>query len=245
MSRQNMYDDPEFVKGYREVRAKEKNYNNQYEQPAIRSLLPDPTGLRVLDLGCGSGGTCRYLVERGAASVLGTDISVEMLGDARSRTTNTPGITYQHIAMEDLDLPDGSIDLIVSSLAIQYVADYAGLVAKIARWLSSGGRLVFSIEHPVITGSDEVWVRDQNGNKTSWPLDKYSIEGPRERHWIVDGVIKYHRRMETTLNTLIENGLTIERILEPVPDAAAIERYPQLTDELVRPLFLFVRARKG
>ncbi len=245
MSRQNIYDDPEFYDGYCKIRQQERNYNNMLEEPQLRSLLPSLEGLCVLDLGCGTGPFCRYLVSQGAASVVGVDISEKMLTDARNHADHQPElISYVHCPMEDFDPDSMSFDLVVSSLAIQYVEDYDTLVKKVARWLKDGGRFVFSIEHPIMTGSPEAWVKDNDGNKLHWPVDQYAVEGPRARRWYVDGVIKYHRRMETTLNTLIGNGLTIEKILEPVPSDAEIENYPALTDERTRPSFLFVKCRK-
>ncbi len=245
MSKQNIYDNPEFYDGYRKLRERERNYNNMFEQPYLRSLLPPLEGLRVLDLGCGSGPLCRYLASQGAVSVAGVDISEKMLSDAQ----NHPGhrqeiVSYSHCPMEDFEPEGMTFDLVVSSLAIQYVEDYEALIANIGRSLTGGGRLVFSIEHPMMTGSPEAWVKDKDGNKVHWPVDQYSIEGSRERHWFVDGVIKYHRRLDTTVNTLIENGLTIERLLEPVPTDEEVENYPSLIDERVRPAFLFVKCRK-
>ena len=40
-------------------------------------------GLDVLDVACGEGRTSRALMERGAASVVGTDISAEMVAEAK------------------------------------------------------------------------------------------------------------------------------------------------------------------
>ena len=67
-----------------------------------------------------------------------------------------PVIEYRQGAMEDADLADGSFDVVLSSLAFHYVADFGALVRKIARWLRPGGDFVFSCEHPVCTaeGSD-------------------------------------------------------------------------------------------
>lgn len=54
-------------------------------------------------------------------------------------------------AMEDLELPDESFDVVISSLAFHYVKDFPEMIKKIYTWLKPGGKLVFSAEHPVFT----------------------------------------------------------------------------------------------
>ena len=65
---QNIYDNPEFFAGYDHLRETGAGINEALEQPAIRSLLPDVRGMRVLDMGCGAGEMCRLLIEKGAKS---------------------------------------------------------------------------------------------------------------------------------------------------------------------------------
>jgi hypothetical protein len=78
-----------------------------------------------------------------------------------------------------------------------------------------------------------------------WALDAYAEEGLREERWFKDGVQKYHRTLATLLNGVIDAGLTVERVVEPVPDAAALDRRPEWVHERRRPFCLLVRARKA
>ena len=48
-------------------------------------------GSRVLDLGCGMGWFCRWAAENGAASVLGIDLSSNMLDRAHAMLKNREG----------------------------------------------------------------------------------------------------------------------------------------------------------
>lgn len=81
------------------------------------------------------------------AGVLGVDPSARMLELARERTADSR-VEYRRSFAEDLRVADGSVDLVVSSLAFHYIADLGGTVASIVGWLRPGGRLLESMEHP-------------------------------------------------------------------------------------------------
>jgi 2-polyprenyl-3-methyl-5-hydroxy-6-metoxy-1,4-benzoquinol methylase len=83
------------------MRWDETGLNKVMEEPAIRSLMPDLTGKRVLDLGYGFGHVARYARRMGAAEVLGVDISDRMIEAAR-QATDDPAITYAVVAMQDI-----------------------------------------------------------------------------------------------------------------------------------------------
>jgi 2-polyprenyl-3-methyl-5-hydroxy-6-metoxy-1,4-benzoquinol methylase len=85
---QNIYDDPEFFEKYGQLERSVKGLAGAAEWPALRALLPDLRGLRVLDLGCGCGWFCRWARGQGAAHVLGLDVSEKMLVRARAMTAD-------------------------------------------------------------------------------------------------------------------------------------------------------------
>ena len=72
----------------------ERPYNSLYERPAIIAMLPDITGRRVLDVGCGSGPLSELLVDRGAAQVVGFDASARMIGRVRTRRSSAPRFAW-------------------------------------------------------------------------------------------------------------------------------------------------------
>src|SRR5690606_28293444 len=202
---QNIYDDPTFFAGYSALPRSVEGLAAAPEWPALRALLPDMNGLRVVDLGCGFGWFCRFARGAGAARVVGLDLSERMLDRARGETRDD-AITYQRADLEHLDLPQAAFDLAYSSLALHYVEDLGRLFATVHRALVPGARFVFSIEHPIFMASRRPgWITDAEGRK-SWPVDSYHMEGPRRTDWLADGVLKYHRTLGTTLNLLIRNG---------------------------------------
>ena len=80
---QNIYDNDAFFAGYATLRRSREGLNGAPEWPALRAMLPDVKGKRVLDLGCGYGWFCRFAQEQGAAEVMGVDVSEKMLARAR------------------------------------------------------------------------------------------------------------------------------------------------------------------
>ena len=241
---QNIYDDPAFFAGYSRLPRQTLGLNGAPEWPAVRALIPDLTGRRVLDLGCGFGWTARWMRERGAASVLGLDLSETMLARARADTAD-PAIQYRAADLEGLDLPDDAFDFAFSALAFHYVRDFDRLVRAIGRALTPGGGLVFTVEHPIYTAAARPgWLTDPNGRKT-WPVDQYALEGERRTNWFVKGVLKHHRTLGTTLNALIRAGFAIQAVEEFAPTTEQISRSPDLAEELERPMMLIVSARKA
>lgn len=240
---QNIYDDPEFFAGYSRLPRSVGGLANAPEWPVLRSLIPDLSGGRVVDLGCGYGWFCRWAREQGAASVLGIDVSEKMLARARDQTPD-PAIGYLRADMEHLDLPAGSFDLAYSSLALHYVADLAGLIAAVHRALARAGQLIFSVEHPIFTAPTHPgWAVGASGAKT-WPVDGYLREGPRRTNWLTTGVIKQHRTMAGYVNLLLSSGFTLTHLEEWGPSDEQVAAEPNLADERQRPPFLIVAARK-
>lgn len=151
---------------------------------------------------------------------------------------------YQIADLEHLVLPEASFGFAYSSLAFHYIEDFDRLVRTIHRSLLPGSHFVFTIEHPVyMAPTNPGWSTDAEGRRI-WPLDRYSVEGKRVTDWLAKGVVKYHRTLGTTLNTLIAAGFAIRRVQEWSPTADEIARNPDLAEEVDRPMMLLVAAQR-
>ncbi|NBF04451.1 methyltransferase domain-containing protein [Pseudomonas sp. Fl5BN2] len=240
---QNIYDDPTFFQAYSQMGRSLGGLDAAPEWPALQALLPAINGLKVLDLGCGYGWFCRWASEHRAQQVLGLDVSEKMLATARE-STSAPNIHYQRADLEQLDLPTCRFDLAYSSLALHYIKDLQSLFAQIYAALVPGGRLVFSIEHPIFMAPrNPGWIVDDQGRK-SWPLDSYQQEGERVTHWLAEGVIKQHRTLGTLLNALIDTGFNLRHVEEWGPSAQQMLDQPALEEERERPMLLLVAAQR-
>ncbi len=115
----------------------------QLEEQAVRELLPEVAGQRLLDLACGSGRYLKRLAPGVNGPTVGLDFSRPML--ARAASLGRPLVQADLLR---LPLAAGSFDLIVCGLAVGHVADLAGSVSEMARVLTAGGVLVYSDFHP-------------------------------------------------------------------------------------------------
>jgi SAM-dependent methyltransferase len=240
---QNIYDRKEFFEGYSQLPRSIEGLKGAPEWPALRTMLPDPRGLRVIDLGCGFGWFCRWARENGAAQVLGIDVSENMLARAAATTEDT-AITYERNDLESLVLTSQSFDLAYSSLAFHYIEKLQELISEVHKSLIPGSRLVFSVEHPIYTApSNPNWLESSSGHK-AWPVDNYLDEGPRITDWLAKGVIKQHRTIATYLDILLRAGFTLSHLEEWGPTTEQIASHPEWTDERERPPFLLVAATR-
>lgn len=241
--KENKYDDERFFVKYGEMERSKQGLKGAGEWSELQKVLPDFEGKRVLDLGCGYGWHCLYAAEHGAEYVLGSDISEKMLAVAEDKNSHER-IEYKRGAMEDLQFGEETFDVVISSLAFHYVRHFETVAENISRWLVSGGRLVFSVEHPVFTSyGTQDWYYDEAGNILHFPVDRYYEEGDRDAVFLGEHVTKYHRTLTTYLNTLLQNGFDLKDIIEPKPPEEMLD-LPGMRDEMRRPMMLIVGAQK-
>jgi SAM-dependent methyltransferase len=98
-------------------------------------------GIRLLDVGCGSGLALVLAQERGATTS-GLDISPALLAIARDRL---PGADLREGDMEELPFEDASFDATTGVNAFQFAGDPRHALREAARVTRPGGRVVASL----------------------------------------------------------------------------------------------------
>lgn len=242
--KENKYDDVNFFNQYSQMSRSVNGLKGAGEWHALREMLPDFENKRVLDLGCGFGWHCQYAIEHGAKSVVGIDLSVKMLEEAKKRNDSS-AIEYKCVAVEDFDYPPDTFDVVISSLTFHYLESFGRVCRDVHRCLTKGGTFVFSVEHPIFTayGSQD-WYYDENGTPLHWPVDRYFSEGKRNASFLGEEVVKFHKTLTTYVNELIKAGFEITGLVEPEPDTTLLETIPGMKNELRRPMMLIISAIK-
>ena len=110
--KQNKYDDEHFFTEYKIMERSIKGLEAAGEWHMFELLLPELHGKMVLDLGCGFGWHCRYARGQQASSVVGVDLSGNMLQQARELTDDA-GITYIQQSIEDIVFDDEQFDIVI------------------------------------------------------------------------------------------------------------------------------------
>ena len=108
-------------------------------------------GLRVLEIGCGTGALLRALDDDGVLDFgIGVDISSGMLAQARNRGRHRSRLRFTAVNGPQLDLPDDHVDVVICFLSFRYL-DWDPVMAEIRRVLAPGGQLwvVDMVEHPI------------------------------------------------------------------------------------------------
>lgn len=213
-----------------------KAYNAHYDRPAVLSLLPEVSGLQVLDAGCGPGAYAQWLVEQGA-TVTGVDASPQMVDFARQRV-GPKGNFYQADLNQPLNfLADDSFDLIVSALTIHYITDLDRLFTEFARVLRPEGYFVFSTHHPFADLQNAAEGRYLDTVLVTETWNSFAGE-PVE-------VSFYHRPLGAITESLASAGFITERLIEPRPTERFREIDPAGYEKLMaRPNFLAMRTRR-
>lgn len=243
--KQNKYDDSGFFEKYSQMPRSLGGLDAAGEWTAFRALLPELRDKKVLDLGCGFGWHCRYARERQARSVVGVDLSENMLERARAMTDD-PQIEYRRISIEDIDFAEGEFDVVISSLALHYVERFDIICHKVYHCLAPGGTFVLSVEHPIFTAlAAQDWYYGPQGEKLHWPVDNYHNEGSRQARFLDNDVIKYHRTVATHVNALIESGFGIMKLSELQPTQDMLDKNPAWQEEIRRPMFFLIAAVKS
>ncbi|GLU47248.1 class I SAM-dependent methyltransferase [Nocardiopsis ansamitocini] len=180
-------------------------------------LLGDPADLaggRVLEIGCGAGQCGRWLRGQGATEVVGIDVSLRQLHHSR-RIDEATGCRLATAQADAQLLPfaDAAFDAVCSSYgAFPFIPDAAAALRETARVLRPGGRLAFSVSHPVrwcfpdSPGEEGLRVRDSYFDRRA-----YVEEDEQGRALYVES----HQTVGDWVRAISGAGLFLTDLVEP------------------------------
>lgn len=113
-----------------------------FGESALAAAAPRPDE-RVLDIGCGTGGTTAALAAAVGSSgrVLGVDISEPLV--AASRARHIANATFERADAATHPFEPGSFDLVFSRFGVMFFGDPVAAFTNLRRALKPSGRLVF------------------------------------------------------------------------------------------------------
>jgi SAM-dependent methyltransferase len=191
--------------------------NGYYERPAMLSLAGDVAGRRILDAGCGAGPLSAALRDRGAV-MSGFDLSAAMIELARRRLGEDADLIVADLA-EPLPYADAAFDDVAASLVLHYLEDWTGPLAELRRVLKAGGRLILSVNHPML-------YKLMNPDGHYFGVEEFSYDAEHAGRTVV--YTNWHRPLQAMTDAFTAAGFRVSTISEPpvAPDTPA-ELLPQ------------------
>ncbi|HEY9656896.1 MAG TPA: class I SAM-dependent methyltransferase [Allocoleopsis sp.] len=238
---EEFYDNPEIRARYFAHRIQPDNPNDTLERPIFLELAGNLNQLDIIDLGCGDASFGKAALLQGAHSYIGIEASKAMVEAALVMLTNTSGRVC-HRRIESWTAQSEQTDLVSSRLALHYVENLKPVFQEAYQALRPGGRMIFSVEHPVITSN---FASLAEGRRTTWVVDNYFRLGARVHQWLGHEVTKYHRTLEEYFDLITTAGFELERIRESRPQAQNFSSQEEYERRMRIPLFLFISARKS
>ncbi|THE13661.1 class I SAM-dependent methyltransferase [Bacillus timonensis] len=199
-------------------------------------LFGDLTNKKILDIGCGSGHSLRYMAEKGVNEIWGVDLSQNQIETAKETLEGMNPKLYCAPMEKDINLPKEYFDFVYSIYVIGWTMDLPATFKLIHSYLKSGGTFIFSWDHPLYP-----YLKSENG--------RIFLEGTYQN----EGTVTYEnfkgedapmviptRKMSTYINELITAGFTIEKVIE----SDVSESFDSIEEEVSDRYYSLYKARK-
>jgi 2-polyprenyl-3-methyl-5-hydroxy-6-metoxy-1,4-benzoquinol methylase len=189
----------------------------EYYYGAVRGdilHLIEPTGKRILDVGCGGGGTGKALRDLGAAEVVG----IEFIPEAAARaSTVLDRVIVGDVCQVPLDLAPDSFDIILFLDVLEHLAYPEEALRRLVPLLASDGEIILSLPNVRYIGTLKQLIVDAD-----WPREVSGVFDGTHLRWFTP---KSTRRM------LAEFGLKIVQVERHAarPFTAIVELFPSLS----------------
>lgn len=174
-------------------------------------LFKDVRNKKVLELGCASGKSLKFLANQGAKEVWGIDISDEQIKKAK-----TMQLTNSYFFVSPMEknpgIPLDYFDYVLSLYSIGYSCDLIKVLELSNDYLKKGGKFILCWTHPFFNclevENDKIFVNHSYNDETMQIIKKGSNEIE---------LFQYNLKISTLINGLISAGFEIENVIEENP----------------------------
>lgn len=203
-----------------------REYEDAAERIALTRLLSDRKFSHAVDIGGGYGRLCLFL-QRYAARVTLAEPSQQQLDIAADYLKDHPEIERRLMQADDLQFPDGSVDLFTMIRVMHHLPDPAAEFAELARCLSDDGILILEMAN-YAHGLNRLKHLLRGRKLPVEPVDIRSAQNRRD-----DEIAFVNHNPRTVIKQLAHAGLKVEKSL-----SVSNLRSRQLKKLLPRPLLL-------
>jgi len=195
------------------------------EEPVVHAWIGDPAGLRVADVGCGTGRHSVWLADAGAA-VEAYDCSAGMMAKAREKLAGAGVRFHEHKLPDPLPVGDDTFDVALLALVADHLEDLETTLRDLRRVVKPGSRIVFTVLHPAMNllGVTARFTDPGSGQEVR--------------------VAAFEHTFGDYVTAALRSGLDIEEIVERKADAVVAKRVPRMKKYVGWPLLLAMCLRK-
>ncbi|MFV0240663.1 MAG: methyltransferase domain-containing protein [Lacrimispora sphenoides] len=176
-------------------------------------LFGDVSGKKLLEIGCGTGHSLKYLGDRKASELWGIDISEKQIEKAREHLSSydIPARLICTPMEEDCGIPADYFDYVYSIYGVGWATDLERTFCRISSYIKKDGFFIFSWSHPihkcVAIENDSLSFKKSYFDESWYTV---SLEG---------GAISLSdRKLSTYINALTKTGFAIEEMIEESDD---------------------------
>lgn len=204
-------------------------------------LFGDVTNKKLLEIGCGNGHSLKYIIDKGASELWGTDISPMQLERTKEfLVSNGMDANLICAPMEsEGGIPKQYFDYVYSVYAIGWTTDLNQTFCNISSYLKKDGIFIFSWSHPIhkcVSVENEELIFRNSYFDEGW----YSVAMADKE------IMLSNRKLSTYVNALAANGFVIEQMVEEKDEDLL---NPNLPDDFSKkaeqlPVTFVIKARK-
>lgn len=202
--------------------------------PHIFDLLGNIHSKTILDAGAGTGYLSRMMAKKGG-KVTGVEPADSLFTFASEKEEKEKlGISYIKKDISNYS-PKKLFDIVVANMVLMDIPEFKDAMKSCIKALKPGGIFIFSIVHPCFEMSGKDW-RYKGYVEVKEYFDEYATKQTFG--------FSFHRTLSSYINSLIEEGCTLEKFIEPRLTSKQVGANVEYAKDVHVPSFLIMKARK-